>query len=182
MIFIGAVLVLPYLAYSIAFKSGFSRERELTGVCVCAHARVHVCTSACVLYLYIYIYFNIYLFNHVPMYVIYLCISLSHITIEHLYIEREILRNQLTKLWECTSLKSTGQDSRVETQVRLATGLRQNAFFFKKSCSLLLRPLNDWMRPAHPTRDNLLYLLSADCRCQVYLQNIYAATPGSVLD
>lgn len=55
--------------------------------------------------------------------------------------------------------ESTGQASRL-TQAGLAAGLRQNAFFFGKSQCLLLRLLNDWMRPTHPTKGNILYLKS----------------------
>ena len=40
--------------------------------------------------------------------------------------------------------------------------LRQNYFFLRKLQLLLLRPSNDWMRPAHIMEGDHLYLRSTD--------------------
>lgn len=83
-----------------------------------------------------------------------------------------------SQLHRLASLRSVGQVGRLETQPRgeLSAVLRQA--FFLGNLFLLLKPSNDWMRPTHTIKSNVLYLKSANWRCEAHLQNTLTAIPG----
>lgn len=72
-----------------------------------------------------------------------------------MYTQRFILKNQLTQLWELTSLESIRQNSRQETQVGFLCQNLEAKLFSKKRQVLLLRTSPDWMRPIHTIEGNL---------------------------